>query len=361
MPIKMQTVTAFQPTFFPSLTAEFPSTRYQGSKAKLVQWIWDQVAGLDFTTCLDAFGGTGAVAYRLKQAGKQVTYNDRLRFNHYIGLALIENSQVTLVPEQVDRLLARHPGKSYPTFVQDTFADVYFTDSENAWIDQTITNIRQLADPCQFALAFFALCQACIIKRPYNLFHRKNLYIRLADVERSFGNKTTWDKPFDEWFRVLVEQANRAVFDNGHKNRALNFDAADAPGKYDLVYVDPPYISKQCVAVDYFDFYHFLEGLTIYDEWGQHIDYQSKHRRLKPRPSEWTDKNRIHAAFDRLFERYQDSIIVVSYRSDGIPTEAELVSLLKQYKRNVRVEHAGKYKYVLSTNSESGELLLIGT
>jgi adenine-specific DNA-methyltransferase len=98
----MQTVTAFQPTFFPSLAAEFPSTRYQGSKAKLAQWIWNQVAGLDFATCLDAFGGTGAVAYRLKQAGKQVAYNDLLRFNYYIGLALIENSQVTLAPEQVD-------------------------------------------------------------------------------------------------------------------------------------------------------------------------------------------------------------------------------------------------------------------
>jgi adenine-specific DNA-methyltransferase len=230
----MQTVTAFQPTFFPRLT-EFPSTRYQGSKAKLVQWIWNQVAGLDFTTCLDAFGGTGAVAYRLKQAGKQVTYNDLLHFNYYMGLALVENSRATLTPEQVDGLLARHPEQSYPTFVQDTFADIYFTDSENAWIDQTITNIRQLADPYQFALAFFALCQACIIKRPYNLFHRKNLYIRLANVERSFGNKTTWDRPFDEWFRVLVDEANRAVFDNDHQNRALNFDAADVPGKYDLV------------------------------------------------------------------------------------------------------------------------------
>jgi adenine-specific DNA-methyltransferase len=127
-----------------------------------------------------------------------------------------------------------------------------------------------------------------------------------------------------------------------------------------LIYADPPYISKQGVAVDYFDFYHFLEGLTIYDEWGQHIDYKSKHRRLKPRPGEWTDKNRIHAAFDRLFMRYQESIIVVSYRSDGIPAEVELVSLLKQHKRNVRVEHAGQYKYVLSTDSESGEMLLIG-
>jgi len=341
--------------------AEFPSTRYQGSKAKIADWIWEQIADLDFMTCLDAFGGTGAVAYRLKQAGKQATYNDLLCFNYYIGLALIENSRTQLGPEEIDRLLQRHSEVTYPSFVHDNFADIYFTDEENAWIDQTITNIRQLTDPYKFALAFFALCQACIIKRPYNLFHRRNLYIRFAEVERSFGNKATWDKPFEEWFRIFVAEANQAIFDNGQTNRALNLDAASVPGEYELVYIDTPYISKDGVAVDYLEFYHFLEGLTMYDEWSQFIDRRSKHRRLKPRPSEWTDKNRIHAAFDRLFQRYQKSILVVSYRSDGIPSEVELVSLLKHYKGHVRVEHFGQYKYALSTNAESEEILLIGT
>ena len=354
--------TAYQPVLSPDLMGgEFPSTRYQGSKAKLANWIWRQIADLDFTTCLDAFGGTGAVAYRLKQAGKQVTYNDLLRFNYYVGLALIENKRVRLSPEEVEWFLRRHSEITYPHFVQGNFQDIYFTDEENAWIDQTITNIRQLTDPYEFALAYFALCQACLIKRPFNLFHRKNLYIRFADVERSFGNKATWDKPFEEAFRNFVGEANRAVFDNNQANRALNFDAVDVPGEYDLVYADPPYISKRGTSVDYLGFYHFLEGLMMYDEWREHIDFRTKHRRLKRRPSEWIDKNRIHAAFDRLFQRYRSSILVVSYRSDGIPSEAELVSLLKRYKRNVRVEYFGHYQYVLSTNSKSKEILLIGT
>jgi len=193
-----QITTAYQPVLSPDLMGgKFPSTRYQGSKAKLANWIWQQIADLDFRTCLDAFGGTGAVAYRLKQAGKQVTYNDLLSFNYYVGLALIENKRSRLSPEEVASLLRRRPGITYPHFIQDHFQDIYFTDEENAWLDQTITNIiRQLTDPYKFALAFFALCQACLIKRPFNLFHRKNLYMRFAEVERSFGNKTTWDKGF---------------------------------------------------------------------------------------------------------------------------------------------------------------------
>jgi len=350
-----------QLTLFPNLTARFPSTRYQGSKGKLADWIWEQIAGLDFTTFLDAFGGTGAVGYRLKRAGKHVTYNDVLRFNYYFGLALIENSSVRLGGEEVEWILQRHNDLAYPRFVQDTFKEIYFTQEENAWIDQTITNLRQIADPYKFAIAFFALCQACIIKRPYNLFHRKNLYIRLADVERSFGNKVTWDRPFEAWLRDFVAEANAAVFDNGRPNRALNLDALQVPPEYDLVYVDTPYISNRGVAVDYLSFYHFLEGLTMYDEWGKHIDRRSKHHPLRTRPSEWTDRRRIRGAFDRLFRRYRDSILVVSYRSDGIPSESELVSLLKRYKSHVRVEHFGPYKYVLSRNSRSREILLIGT
>ncbi|MDX1991784.1 MAG: DNA adenine methylase [bacterium] len=346
---------------FQNAIARFPSTRYQGSKAKLTDWIWEQIKDLAFKSALDAFGGTGAVAYRLKQEGKQVFYNDVLRFNALIGKALIENQSTRLDSATVEDLLNQHEGITYPDFIQRTFPDIYYTDAENAWIDQTITNIYRLEHPEQFALAVFALCQACIIKRPYNLFHRKNLYVRLAEVERSFGNKTTWDKPFETWFRFFVDEANQAVFDNGQQNRSYNMDALDFPESVDLIYIDPPYISRQGVAVDYRDFYHFLEGLTFYSDWEAQVDFASKHRRLLRQQSPWTDKNQIADAFDRLFARFRESIIVVSYRSDGIPGESALVHLLEKYKSHVRVVPYGHYKYVLSKNARSGELLLIGT
>jgi adenine-specific DNA methylase len=344
-----------------SLSTRFPSTRYQGSKAKLAEWIWTQIMPLDFHICLDAFGGTGAVAYRLKQAGKAVTYNDALRFNALIGTALIENSHTRMDDALVTDLLQLRARRRYPRFVQDTFAGIYFTADENAWIDRVITNLRELEDRYQFALGFFALCQACIVKRPFNLFHRKNLYLRLADTPRTFGNKATWDHPFDDWFRVFAAEASAAVFDNGQPNRALNLDAVDVPGHYDLVYIDPPYLPDRGAGVDYRGFYHFLEGLTMYDEWPARIDSRSKHRRLVPRPSDWCDRRRIHQAFDTLFRRFAGSILVVSYRSDGCPSEAELIVLLRRYKRHVDCVRYGRYQYVLSKNTASSELLLIGT
>jgi adenine-specific DNA methylase len=356
----MATLTLF-PAQEVAIAPVFPQTRYQGSKAKIIDWIWYQITGLDFKTCLDVFGGTGSVSYRLKQEGKQVTYNDYLRFNYLIGLALIENGKERLTETEIQWLLSEHSDIQYSDFIERNFRDIYFTDEENIWIDRRLANMRYLDDSYKYAIAFFALSQACIIKRPYNLFHRKNLYVRTANVERSFGNKVTWERPFGEYFRKFVEEANDAIFDNGLLHHSLNLDAFDAPEDFDLVYIDTPYISKAGVGVDYRDFYHFLEGMTKYEKWGENIDYSSKHKRLLPIDNVWHDEDKIAEGFDKLFRKFQESIIVVSYRSDGIPSEAELIHLLKRYKKSVTVNHFGNYKYVLSKNGESKEILLIGT
>ncbi|MBN2047821.1 MAG: DNA adenine methylase [Anaerolineaceae bacterium] len=340
---------------------KFPSTRYQGSKKKLLEWILSAIKDLEFDTCLDAFGGTGSVAFELKRLGKSVTYNDILKFNYLFGKALIENNTVTLSNEEINWILQSHSHFDYPDFVYKTFPNTYFTDDENIWIDKTITNIRNSEfDEYKSAIAFFALSQSCIVKRPYNLFHRKNLYMRLSDVKRSFGNKTSWDKPFEEWFRYFCSEANEAIFDNGRNNKSSSKDAVKIDNKYDLVYIDTPYISQKGVGVDYRDFYHFLEGLTMYDEWDNHIDYKSKHRRLIRKPNPWNDKKLIHSSYEKLVSNFKDSILVVSYRSDGIPSEDDLIQIMKRYKDDVTVLHFGQYKYALSHNSKSKELLIIG-
>ncbi len=337
----------------------FPSTRYQGSKLKIIDWIWENIKYLQFHTALDAFGGTGSVAYKLKQKGKQVVYNDILKFNWLIGIALIENDSKVLSAEEIDFLVIKHPEIKYPAFVYNTFKDIYFSDEENQWIDTVATNISRLENIYKRALAYYALFQSCIIKRPFNLFHRKNLYLRFSEVDRNFGNKTTWDTPFEIHFRKFIAEANQAVFSNGFQNKALNLDVFNIEGDFDLVYIDTPYISKAGVGVDYFEFYHFIEGLVGYSEWEKKIDYQTKHRRLKREPNPWIDKNQIYSAFERLIEKFADSIIVVSYRSDGIPSIDELVNLLKKYKSNVEEIKRKSYKYVLS-NNHSEEVLLIG-
>jgi adenine-specific DNA methylase len=336
----------------------FPSTRYQGSKRTLVDWIWENVCHLQFDSVLDVFGGTGVVSHMFKNAGKQVIYNDLLAFNHQIGLALIENSGVILTDEEVALVLNARGDRVYPDFIHRAFEGIYFTDEENAWLDRVVYHIdHQLENLHKQALARFALFQACIIKRPYNLFHRANLYMRTAQVERSFGNKATWDTPFETHFRTFVAEANQAVFDNGRDNQALRCDALDTPVGADLVYIDPPYLNSKGIGVDYRDFYHFLEGLVDYEAWRTRIDYNSKHRRLQPHKSAWNNAGTITHAFEQLIERHRESVLVISYRDDGIPSKAQLVQLLGKHKKQV-VEASQPKQYALA-HRKSHELLLV--
>ena len=253
--------------------ASFPATRFQGSKRKLAASITHALAQLRFDTVLDAFGGTAAVAYALKALGKKVTYNDRYRFNQVVGQALIENRRTTLVPDRARDLAGRRPGVHYDDVVARCFDGIFFTAEENAWIDVTCQNIHGLADRHERALALWALFQACLVKRPFNLFHRANLDLRLRRVRRTFGNKVTWDTPFPDHFLRFVEAANRAVFDSGRTHRGTRHDALSYPqNDFDLVYIDTPYLNGRGSGVDYLDFYHFLEGLCTYDRWERAID-----------------------------------------------------------------------------------------
>ena len=156
----------------------------------------------------------------------------------------------------------------------------------------------------------------------------------------------------------FVNEVNNAVFDNQKENIAFHNDIFD--WNYttsDLVYIDTPYISAKGVGVNYFDFYHFLEGIARYNEWLELIDYNSKHRKIKNGKNEWCSKGEIHNAFEKLFEKFKDSILVISYRDDGIPSIDELSKMLKDIDKNVAVKKLD-YKYVLS-NGNSKEVLII--
>lgn len=336
-----------------------PSTRYQGSKVKLLGWIWDNIKHLDFQTCLDAFGGTGSVAYFLKMQGKQVTYNDYLKSNVISATALLENTGIEVSEARARAIMERSPQFTYDNFIERTFDDVYFLRDENRWLDVVCQNVQEISELYERAIAYYALFQSCIVKRPFNLFHRKNLYMRTAQVERSFGNKATWDTSFEEHFLRFVREANEAVFDSGVPCRVVCGDAATVSGDFDLVYMDPPYLNSRGVGIDYLCFYHFLEGLSDYKQWPGRIDYRKKHMPIKGSQSPWAAPGRIKGAFENLFDRYKDAILVISYRSDGIPSEGHLLELVKKFKRNVRIAHQEKYKYALSTNNNSREVLLI--
>lgn len=349
-----------------------PTTRYQGSKRKILPWIYECIKDLEFNSVLDAFGGSGMASYLFKHMGKRVTYNDLFRFNYLIGQSIIENNRVLLTEEDVDFLL--NPQLQPNDFIAATFGDIYFLDEENSWLDMVINNIESLSvlysEPrlrFKKAIAYNALFQACLAKRPYNLFHRKNLDMRTRDVERSFGNKTTWDRPFPAHFRSFVKEINKSVCSSKEKCKAICQDVFDIKtGHYDLVYLDPPYLKKgdSNESSNYLKCYHFLEGIANYRDWGDLIDNNSMNKRIKknyaPNYFNLTD---AQVSFERLIKKFRKSIIVLSYRYGGTPTIDELSQMMLKYKENLKI-YDRHYKYALNKQNGNAtlnrEYLLIG-
>lgn len=351
----------------------FPITRYQGSKRRILPWIHESVKDLRFNTALDAFGGTGSVSYLFKKMGKEVTYNDKLRFNYIIGKTLIQNSRTKLLPEDLENLFQWIEENPSENFIENTFGGVYYYRKENRWLDGMNSGILNMNHyhgkvlDYKKSIAYYALFQACMIKRPFNLFHRKNLNIRHreAGVTRNFGNKTTWSKPFIQHFEKFVLEANNSIFSSGVPCTAINKSVFDIKKTdFDLVYLDPPYITKQNYkneTANYLKCYHFLEGLAKYQTWPNLIDFESNNLTFKKGKSEndFTIEN-AYDKFEELISKFRDSIIVFSYKSGGEPSVAKIVSIMQKYKKNVTAE--GRHlKYALNrTNGANKEYLIIG-
>lgn len=345
-----------------------PTTRYQGSKRRILPWIYENTKHLKFHTVLDGFGGTGSVSYLFKLMGKQVTFNDLLQTNYETGVAIIENDTIRLEEEDINFIISKN-GFKYPCFIQKTFKDIYFLDSENKWLDMVVFNIEQLSEKYRGdllskkkALAYNALFQACLCKRPFNLFHRKNLYLRTARVKRSFGNKKSWNAKFGKLFIKFCNEITNKIFSNNERNKSMCKDVMDIENTcFDLVYFDPPYRRPdEKLPRDYYYLYHFFEGLLDYDNWWRKINWNTKNRSLIKKKTKWED-NSLEENFDFLFNRFKKSIIVVSYGDPGYPSIRTIGNLLRKYKSNVHLIKT-PYNYKLNHKNGNGlyEVLIIG-
>lgn len=175
----------------------FPKTRYYGSKKRILGWIYENLKDLEYQTVLDCFGGTASVSLLFQAMGKNVTFHDALQSNTISANVLlrggISSKQLIKFENFFNNITPIQTG-----FISQTFQTIYFTDEENHWLDGAIEAIKSLKNKSDRELCLYVLFQASMMKRPYNLFHRANLYLRNADVKRSFGNLTTWNTPFPE-------------------------------------------------------------------------------------------------------------------------------------------------------------------
>lgn len=340
-----------------------PVTRYYGSKRKIINQIWEFInfENLEFHSVLDLFGGTGTFSYKAKLEGKQVFYNDIFKFNSIIGKALLQNNFHKIKDSEINFVLEKDSSYDYKYNISENFRDIYYLNHENEQIDIMVQNINRLKNNYSKYIAFYSLFQTCLIKRPFNTFHRKNLNLRINDVKRDFGNKTTWEKDISKAFKQFCQEANSYIINNNKKNFTSNKSALNCDKKADLIYIDPPYVSEKGYHVDYHSRYHFLEALVNYDQFVNKINYNKLNHEVQiNKTSEFESKTTITKDIEGIISKYKDNIIVFSYRNKGIPSIKELKSIFLKNDMECNIHLIKTHSYALHHKNKSmGEFVFI--
>jgi adenine-specific DNA-methyltransferase len=339
----------------PARVSDYPELRYMGSKHRLLPWIHDVLSGLEFETAADPFVGSGCVSFLMKAMGKRVVASDVLNFPAVLAAATVANSKHRLDGPTMAKLLA--PAPDAQDFIERTFTDVFYTPADLRFLDRVSANITKLGNPTQAALARAALIRSCLKKQPRGVFTVS------GDLSRYDDGRRDLRLTIEEHFLEQAEAFNRVIFDNGRRNTAKRADVFSAtPIGIDLVYLDPPYVPRSDDNC-YIKRYHFLEGLSCYWQ-GLHIMEQTKVKKIEKQKTPFGSRKTAIEAFDRLFQLYRDSTIVLSYSSNGYPDLDVLAALMRRYKGRVTV-HKREHRYHFGTHasverSAVQEYLIVG-
>jgi DNA adenine methylase len=302
----------------------FPSTRFMGSKEKLLAPLWGQVGRFRPVSVLDLCSGSGVVSYMLKAQGCRVVSNDYMAMAATISRALVSNNDTRLSPAVIESIAASEDDGD--AFVQRTYGDLYFGAEDTAFIDCARTAIERL-DGAQRDLATAALIRACVKRRPRGIFTYTGS--RYDDGRRDL--KLT----LREHFRAAAGAMNAAVFSNERENEVFRRDISTVPPEVDvdLVYLDPPYFSPLSDN-EYVRRYHFVEALAC--GWtGVEIQFETKTRKIRNYPTPFRTEAGTASAFEALADFYRGRPLLISYSSNARPQAEDTITLLRRHRKNV--------------------------
>jgi adenine-specific DNA methylase len=325
-----------------------------------------------FSGLLDVFGGTSIVSLYFMRRGKNVIYNDIMISNGVVANVFL-NCTPDDIPDDVEirSIFEVRDDMKYDDAIARNFPGIYFTEVENRQLDIAIQNLlyRGGTNDGKNSVLKYLLMQSAMIKRPFNLFHRKNLYMRADTVvgKRPRQQKRYWDKAFQDYMMAFRNDLTKFMLASPQKRNPVTIlrrsydnipDDILETQSIDTVYIDPPYFKKDCPNRDYIDYYHFLEGMLDYENWQDKIDDATKHKRFTKRAMSPYTIRSAKDMFATLIKKYASYNILISYRSDGYPSIEDIEVMMRAVKKNV-VKKEITYRYALA-KKDAVEVLLLG-
>ncbi|BAV58829.1 hypothetical protein AGMMS49573_07410 [Endomicrobiia bacterium] len=230
-------------------TTGINNRRYLGNKYKLLPFIKKIVNNncSNINTVADIFAGTGAVTYLFKD--KKIITNDIMYSNYVCNLAWFGSENISL--KKIIEIIVRYNNDKInaDNYVSKNFKNTYFNFESCRKIGYIREDIEKLYK-----------------KRKINNRERAvlitSLLYAMDKIANTCGHYDAYRKNGD--LNKGLELSVPAVLNNlCDNNKCFNKDANILVKdiKADLVYIDPPYNSRQ-----YCDLYHFIENIARWEK-----------------------------------------------------------------------------------------------
>lgn len=336
--------------------------RFIGSKANLLSEIENIISENIYdksSTFLDLFAGTNSVGNHFKE-NYTIYSNDLLYFSYTNAKAIIENNEELkfngLKFNGIESVLdyLSYEAEKYIQSGTIGYYEKSYTPTGNAMY-LSVENGKRI-DFIRDTIEDWYISKMITESEYYYLI--SVLVEAIPYVSNITGTYGAFLKHWDKRALKPLELIPLEVLNNNKVNKSFNEDANVLIKNIsaDIAYIDTPYNNRQ-----YTSNYHLLEnvalnlkpklsGKTKLFDW-----YSSK--------SMFAMKNKAIIAMQDLIENIDSTHVIVSYNTDGIISEDELIDLLRRHSidRNVIIKRIPYRKYVskiASKNSELYELLL---
>lgn len=229
--------------------AEIQNRRYLGNKFKLLDFISEVVKEncSDVKTIADIFSGTGSVAYSFRD--HVVVTNDLLYSNYLCNLAWFGSESIRLyfLSSLIEEYNQRNVFEE--NYMTENFANTYFSKIDCSKIGFIREDIEKKY-------------HGGIISERERAFLIASLIYAMDKIANTCGHYDAWRRGVT-FERHLVLPVLNAPTKNNKLNRCFNENANELVRhiKADLIYIDPPYNSRQ-----YSDTYHLLENIALWEK-----------------------------------------------------------------------------------------------
>src|SRR5690606_14114717 len=313
--------------------------RYIGNKTRLLGFIRSVLRdrGIQPGTAVDPFTGTASVARALKRWGFDVVASDIMEYAHVFARAYVQADGAPVFPGLEDVLGARPAtlGRvvaylnridGRPGFVHEHYSPagtegaqhgrMYFTPENAARIDAVRETIEAWRREGLLSDDGFYVLLAALIEAADRVANTAGVYAAFI---------RGWQP---DALQPLRLRTPRLVAGSG--SRALRADAQallDGLGPFDLLYLDPPYNTRQYPA-----YYHVPELIAM-GWFDGPIPLRGKTGLLPDdeKRSDWSRLRRCEDAFERLIATARCKHILLSYNAEGIIPVATIERVLKSY------------------------------